>query len=281
MRVESPPPQGGKATTMSTRATYQFIGDERNFEPTVTFYVHYDGYPQGAAEYFRDMLKQKHGGLATKFMHAVDAAELTLRHEVHRDTEYRYTITGDHHLTALVKIDSDTWDIFFEGTLAEFIKQYGAEKKQTRDPQPTPTSSPGLWRVPTVQELHTLVNFKEALMSDWLNSQGFTNVQSYGYWSSTSYADDTSSAWVVGMDDGEPAGGDKSYYYYVWPVRSGHRPFGPSVVAEYGRFTDNGDGSMADNLTGLEWMKDAQSCRMPWQDALDYMETLNKEEEQA
>ncbi|KJU87024.1 hypothetical protein MBAV_000781, partial [Candidatus Magnetobacterium bavaricum] len=53
------------------------------------------------------------GALAAKFMHAVDEAELTLSHEAHRDTEYRYTITGDDHLTALVKIDSDTWDTLF------------------------------------------------------------------------------------------------------------------------------------------------------------------------
>ncbi|KJU85376.1 hypothetical protein MBAV_002425 [Candidatus Magnetobacterium bavaricum] len=259
---------------MSTRATYQFTSNEKTNEPTVTFYVHFDGYPEGAAEYFQAMLGQKHGGLATKFMHAVDEAELTLSHEAHGDTEYRYTITGDDHLTALEKIDRDTWTVFFEGTLAEFIKQYGI------DPQPTPTSSPGLWRVPTVHELQSLVNFKEALMSDWLNSQGFTNVQSTFYWSSTSYAVNTSSAWVVHMNVGTVYAYFKSYYGYVWPVRSGHRPFGPSVVAEYGRFTDNGDGSMADNLTGLEWMKDVKGEGMSWQVALDYVAGLNKEEEQ-
>ncbi|KJU86697.1 hypothetical protein MBAV_001112 [Candidatus Magnetobacterium bavaricum] len=266
---------------MNTRATYQFIGDEKNLEPTVTIYVHHDGYPQGAAEYFQDMLKQKHGCLATKFMHAVEGAELTLCHEAHRDTEYRYTITGDDHLTALVKIDSDTWDIFFEGTLAEFVKQYGSEEKQTIDPQPTPTSSPGLWRVPTVHELQSLVDYSRPDQAVWMNAQGFKNVQPNGYWSSTSYAFSTSYAWIVSMLGGYVSVDDKSFNFYVWPVRTGDRSFGPLVVEVVGRFIDNGDDAITDNLTRLEWKKDVQSCRMPWQDALDYVETLNKEEEQA
>ncbi|KJU86019.1 hypothetical protein MBAV_001787 [Candidatus Magnetobacterium bavaricum] len=259
---------------MSTRATYQFTGNT-TIDPAVTIYVHYEGYPEGAAEYFQAMLKQEHGGLATKFMHAVDEDEavLTLRHEAHGDTEYRYTITGDDYLTALVKVERDTWDTLFEGTLAEFIEQYPPE-----EPQEEKAAEP--WRVPTVQELQSLVNFKEALMSDWLKLQGFTNVQSYSYWSSTSYANYTSYAWIVSMDDGYVLAFDKSSFFYVWPVRSGHRPFGPSVVAEYGRFTDNGDGSMADNLTGLEWMKEVKGEEMSWQDALDYVAGLNKEEEQ-
>ncbi|MBF0345688.1 MAG: DUF1566 domain-containing protein [Nitrospirae bacterium] len=44
------------------------------------------------------------------------------------------------------------------------------------------------------------------------------------------------------------------------------------------RFTDNGDGTITDNLTGLEWMKDATSTAMTWQEAIDYCKELNKKE---
>ena len=41
------------------------------------------------------------------------------------------------------------------------------------------------WRLPNVNELESLVNAGEADSAAWLNSQGFTNVTSSTYWSST------------------------------------------------------------------------------------------------
>jgi len=61
------------------------------------------------------------------------------------------------------------------------------------------------WRLPNVNELESLVNADEPNTATWLNSQGFTNVQSYGYWSSTTFALYTGYAWVVSM-----------YYGYVY-----------------------------------------------------------------
>ena len=51
----------------------------------------------------------------------------------------------------------------------------------------------------------------------------------------------------------------------------------------YPRFTDNGDGSVSDNLTGLIWTKDARTPTVgtclggyrTWQEALDYVACLN------
>ncbi|KJU83787.1 protein containing DUF1566 [Candidatus Magnetobacterium bavaricum] len=78
------------------------------------------------------------------------------------------------------------------------------------------------WRLPGKEELEGLIKgWKDAPYS-WLKSQGFTNVQSGYYWSSTSYAHNTSGAWIVDMYDGNVFAYDKSGYYYVWPVRSGY-----------------------------------------------------------
>ena len=39
-------------------------------------------------------------------------------------------------------------------------------------------------------------------------------------------------------------------------------------------FTDNGDGTITDNKTGLMWMKETASSQMNWKEALFYCENL-------
>jgi len=82
------------------------------------------------------------------------------------------------------------------------------------------------WRLPSSEELITLVRAAEnqGVKEDicgWLNKIGFRNVQSDGYWSSTSYANYTDNAWLVNMWNGNVFYNYKSLNYYVWPVRSG------------------------------------------------------------
>jgi hypothetical protein len=78
------------------------------------------------------------------------------------------------------------------------------------------------WRLPNVTELESLINDDEANSAVWLNNQGFTNVQSYYYWSSTTSASYPNVAWVVYMYYGNVSYSNKSYnYYYAWPVRAG------------------------------------------------------------
>ncbi len=60
----------------------------------------------------------------------------------------------------------------------------------------------GGWRLPNVNELESLVNAQQSNPATWLRTQGFTNVQSYYYWSSTSYANLIFEAWVVHMNNG-------------------------------------------------------------------------------
>ncbi|MES0335033.1 MAG: DUF1566 domain-containing protein [Candidatus Magnetobacterium sp. LHC-1] len=162
------------------------------------------------------------------------------------------------------------------------------------------------WRMANVNELESLTNAQEAVQSTWLTSQGFTHVRSDKYWSSTTSASDTSHAWLVSTVDGVIHTGAKSSRLCVWPVRAGQSgAFGDAFVwstgqtTSYGtgddgalkagatwpnpRFTDDNDGAVTDNLTGLVWSKDANTpatgtCTgsdRSWQAAIDYVACLN------
>ena len=73
-----------------------------------------------------------------------------------------------------------------------------------------------------MREMFSLINHNEPNSSNWLNTQGFTSVQTYYYWSSTTYAGSTGYAYNVYLGDGAVGSGPKdSSYYSVWPVRGG------------------------------------------------------------
>lgn len=82
------------------------------------------------------------------------------------------------------------------------------------------SSTAGQWRLPNVAELESLVDsgqFSPALPV----GHPFTGVQSYYYWSSSSYTFSPSNAWIVNVTGGYVIYSDKTYNLYVWPVRAG------------------------------------------------------------
>ena len=116
---------------MSTRATYEIFGH--------TFYVHHDGYEQGAAHKFVDMIQadserdqvnnqKNQGGLAANFLRGNARACFAKSHEQHADTEFRYTIREkDFEPYLLVEAycwESDRFKQSFSGSLFSFIEQY-------------------------------------------------------------------------------------------------------------------------------------------------------------
>ena len=170
------------------------------------------------------------------------------------------------------------------------------------------------WRLPNINEIESLVHAQEPNTATWLNTQGFSSVQSDLYWSSTSVSAYTVFAWVVNMWSGDKYAGRKSMVtayrsgdYYVWPVRSGQ--FGVAQLWETGqttcydssagdviacagtgqdgdiqagvswpspRFTVSTDGyCVTDNLTGLMWVRSPDSVARTWQEAIDYANGLS------
>ena len=127
---------------MSTRATYEFISTVSSFEPNVVVYRHYDGYPEGAADWLKDVRT------AEDFIRKNTEARITQSHDVHGDTDYRYIVTrgqkGSVDIVAKQRIVGkrlswngsakefqndrvDQWIVIFNGSAEEFQRHYSRE----------------------------------------------------------------------------------------------------------------------------------------------------------
>ena len=150
------------------------------------------------------------------------------------------------------------------------------------------------WRLPNIVEMESLIDAEK-----WGHAlpagHPFTNVWG-NKWSSTSFAFDSKLAWTIYMFEGEVYPFNKSFNYYVWPVRSGqngtvqlHRTgqttsyaIGDDGDIQEGvawpspRFTASTDGyCVTDNLTGLMWVRSPDSVTRMWQQAIDYANGLS------
>jgi len=146
------------------------------------------------------------------------------------------------------------------------------------------------WRLPTVKELASIVNYSIPYPGPTIDTGYFPNTVSSFYWSSTTYASHTSSAWGVNFNYGNDNMSNKNNSYYVRAVRGGQSgSFDHSVIGLFdsvdsgsiddastsaGGYTDNGDGTITDISTGLMWQKTSSSGKT-WEGALAYCEGLN------
>ena len=175
------------------------------------------------------------------------------------------------------------------------------------------------WRLPNVNELESLLNLGQPENGEWLQSQGFYLAQDSEYWTSTTDPSQPANAWDVDDADGCVNTVSKTNTsHLVRSVRGGQCGISGSSVCipvtgqtqcydasgnviscngtgqdgalQEGvswpspRFTDNGDGTVTDNLTSLIWTKDANApgpaacspgTTMTWQAALSYVACLN------
>lgn len=77
------------------------------------------------------------------------------------------------------------------------------------------------WRLPNYNELESIVDYKkpsgESIKDGFINTTKF-----YSYWSSTSYAFDSSNAWNIAFNGGSDVGkNNKSKSFFVRCVRTG------------------------------------------------------------
>jgi len=124
------------------------------------------------------------------------------------------------------------------------------------------------WRLPTPMELYMLGNintmdFAAALPA--IDETYFPNTDKGWYWTSVTSPTSASNAWYVYFNSPRVSSDSKSNSYAVRCVRG----------AESAQsFTDNGNGTVTDNVTGLMWQQSGDTGAT-WQGGLDYCNSLS------
>lgn len=106
---------------MNTPSTYSFTA--QGLSPAATFFIHFDGYPSGAALYLREMLLQTGESSARAFQQANQStAFLTPDPAGDPASRYRYRLDG-MQLVAEERGQpgGEAWSPFFTGPLVYFI----------------------------------------------------------------------------------------------------------------------------------------------------------------
>jgi len=170
-------------------------------------------------------------------------------------------------------------------------------------------SKAGDWRLPNVNELESLLEFDNSSGAAVVSPNPFENLSPANYWSSTSVAAFPELGWYVAMAVGPPVFDLKFNRMRMWPVRgkservartgqtkcwnidmqirraveidcSGSGQDGDTLAGGVPwpdpRFSDNNNGTVTDNLTGLIWLKDGNPFgTRSWQEALDLCNSLS------
>jgi formylglycine-generating enzyme required for sulfatase activity len=76
----------------------------------------------------------------------------------------------------------------------------------------------GTWRVPTVKELQTIVDYSK-VTGPMIDSNAFSGTPSARFWSMSGVADNSSYEWYVSFADGTTSSDANSKSYYVRCVR--------------------------------------------------------------
>ena len=163
------------------------------------------------------------------------------------------------------------------------------------------------WRLPNINELQSIVNFGTRFPA--INGKYFDNTESFYYWSSTSVANNSPSAWCIYFQFGDIRENEKINGAYIRAVRgmadleglprtdqimeyypSSENAAGDDGVIQQGwdkgmrfKLCDNNT-SVQDRATGLIWQRRESSSRefggisgsMTWLPSFDYVEAMNK-----
>lgn len=131
------------------------------------------------------------------------------------------------------------------------------------------------WRLPNAHESFSILNHGHA--NPALDPNAFAVSAAEYWWTSTRQANDANRVWVTNAGGGignhpksetVSAGGSKKFH--VRAVRDRQAP--PTVP---GHFSNNGDGTVGDLLTGLIWQPIPLSDSLNWEQALFYAENLS------
>lgn len=135
------------------------------------------------------------------------------------------------------------------------------------------------WRLPSRLELETLIYLKNSFQV--INSTYFPSTTfSANYWTFTDFVQDLNRAWSIGFNTGNINWSTKNSIALVMRCVSG-----PEKNFQ-ANFSDNGDGTILDNSTGLVWQKCTKgqnndpNCSgtaepINWQNSINYCNNLD------
>jgi len=91
-------------------------------------------------------------------------------------------------------------------------------------------SKPGMWRLPTIDELEAIVDkkYKRPALSNaagtghWKENDAFSHVQIKRYWSSSPITSRPGAIWSLNLGGGYVVITNQADSHYVWPVRGGN-----------------------------------------------------------
>ncbi|WP_298221036.1 DUF1566 domain-containing protein [Flavobacterium sp.] len=131
------------------------------------------------------------------------------------------------------------------------------------------------WRLPSPIESFSILNHQNN--NPAMNTAFFTPSAAEYWWTNTYQAGDNNKVWCTNAGGGignHPksetisAGGIKKFH-----VRAVRNRVNPTTIPNH--FTDNGDGTITDNLTQLIWQKTPNSTAQTWENALVYADNLS------
>jgi hypothetical protein len=133
------------------------------------------------------------------------------------------------------------------------------------------------WRLPTMKELTTLTDYSKTSLTH--DTTAFPGSANFAYWSSTSYPPNGGFAWYVDYSSANSFATTSTNGYHS-------RCISAPTLSETTSYTDNVNGTVTDNVTGLIWQKCSQgqnndtSCSgatviSNWSNALTYCNTLS------
>ncbi|MBI5140874.1 MAG: DUF1566 domain-containing protein [Nitrospirae bacterium] len=119
------------------------------------------------------------------------------------------------------------------------------------------------WRLPTRRELAGIVEPQQT--GPTIDKAFSADTVASNYWTSDEDAKNAANAWAVNFGNGYSMTGDKSSLRNVRCISNGR--------LASASFTDNGDGTVIENASGLIWQKSAMGP-YSWSASLDYCEGL-------
>ncbi len=131
------------------------------------------------------------------------------------------------------------------------------------------------WRLPNVHESFSILNHQHS--NPALDNLVFTTTLAEYWWTSIRQANDSSKVWVTNSGGGVgnhpktetiSAGGIKRFH-----TRAVREITTPSVISNH--FTDNGDGTITDNITNLIWQQIPNVDTLTWEQSLIYADSLS------